>query len=126
MPTKKATKKLNKILTVKVNAKCIINGKVGNYAYCPVALALKSLGFNTVSVGVTIAHAKRGRNKFQIELPKKAGNFIQKFDNSVKVKPFSFRIRPESVKEWNGSFLTSVCVNESTPEMEWFHVGDCR
>lgn len=57
---------------------------------CPIALAVRrKMKAHNVSVGGHVNFSIK-RNNFRAKLPKKAVNFIIRFDDGQKVKPFSF------------------------------------
>jgi hypothetical protein len=58
---------------------------------CPIARALKrAFRATEVSVGTSIADVDERRG---LQLPKRAQNFIERFDEGKTMKPFSFRLR---------------------------------
>lgn len=76
---------------IEVKAKHIKNGECGDPVGCPIALALRDIGFEFDSVlGDTI---RVFDNCKTIYLPKKAQKFIAKFDAQKEVKPFKFQLQ---------------------------------
>ena len=78
-------------MIVKVTMKHIKNGKKHDCRYCPIGLALKDAGINTmdkehwVSKGFAMWLKNGVSRKFE--------DFSSKFDFGIPVKPFSFRVR---------------------------------
>lgn len=82
-------------MKISVNDSHIQEGHKRSICFCPIALALKEcLGHRSEAVvGLTEASVYQiNRAKRNIYLPKKASNFIEKFDKGFPVKPFSFYI----------------------------------
>jgi hypothetical protein len=77
-------------LTVKVTKEHIKKGTVWSDDSCPIALALKDQGFKGVFVPGEQFTVKFGKFNLTYGLPVKADLFIEKFDNEMLVKPFSF------------------------------------
>jgi hypothetical protein len=73
-------------IKVSVTDKHIKEGKCDNPRYCPIALAIKELGFEKVYVDKRYFLI----NKEHYGMPKKACAFIGKFDENNDVRPFSF------------------------------------
>lgn len=75
---------------VEVKAKHIKAGLPENFRFCPIALAVKDKGFQRPYVTVEVSAYDKEDNPVVASLPLKALNFIDKFDEGKKVKPFSF------------------------------------
>jgi hypothetical protein len=73
-------------IKVSVTAKHIEKGKRRNPGYCPIALAIKGLGFKKVYVGRNYLIL----DKWPYKVPAKTNEFIRKFDENNDVKTFSF------------------------------------
>jgi hypothetical protein len=80
---------MKKILKVKVTQADIANGTRFSDKTCPIALAIKRMGFKTVSVSCLFAVA--GRTRY--ELCAEAMAFVGGFDHFVNVKPATFRLK---------------------------------
>lgn len=80
-----------KKLTINVTAEDIRLGKKDQPASCAIARAAKRLGLKKVNVDNTLDFSKDGREWFAV-LPSKAKEFINRFDDGAKVKPFSFSV----------------------------------
>lgn len=78
----------------------INNGKKVNPASCPIALAVKELGYSFVSVGNTKCHFGQvidaGYRTFL--LPEEAVEFVHAFDYNWPVNPFEFEMTTEIVE----------------------------
>ncbi len=71
----------------------IDQGKKDDCSKCPIALALKELGF--VGLKVDIDDLYKTVNQYiriSIKIPFRATNFIDTFDHGFLVKPFKFTI----------------------------------
>jgi hypothetical protein len=82
------------IVKVNVTQKHIDIGVPKDCKYCPIAFALRDLGFKHFDVGVisiNIFESAYGDVK-RINLPKNVGSFIQDFDAGREVKPFEFEL----------------------------------
>jgi hypothetical protein len=80
-----------KSFTVHVKGKHIKQGKPGQGDYCPIALALKDMGYSDVNVQGAGAIEVDG---VDLEVPDNIDKFIGKFDDHESVKPFSFVAKP--------------------------------
>lgn len=79
----------------------ILCGKKKSCTHCPVAYAVKRATGrkrNVVVDGQYLTIGLDRQNEQEIYLPKKARDFISKFDDGQKVKPFSFNIPDSMVK----------------------------
>ncbi len=81
--------KITKIITV--TQKHINKGIQTDAQECPIAKALRTAGLRNVSVSGMSVYFGKGWKR-TAELPKRARNFIKKFDNEKPVKPFTFRL----------------------------------
>jgi len=71
----------------------IKNGDPGNAAKCPVALALKDLGFKDIHVSIdSMSFITKNDTEIIVTMPKKVFTFICKFDSDKSVNPFSIII----------------------------------
>lgn len=88
-------------MIVSVTEEHIKNGEPKSFSGCPIALACKEL-FPNCDIDVDLesigVYPNNERYDF-LMTPKKAQNFIKKFDDGEKVKPFSFRVRKPKIKE---------------------------
>jgi hypothetical protein len=84
-----------KTIKVEVKQKHIKNGIPGSACRCPIALAVKDAGLEEPAVicGITFGSIE---NRIRVPLLKKASAFIDRFDNSQPVKPFSFQLKYEA------------------------------
>lgn len=76
---------------INVDAECIKKGIRRSACDCPVALAMRKKFKKNVLVGrLTFRFAAFGNNEHK--LPPKVRAFINEFDNSEPVQPFSFLV----------------------------------
>lgn len=92
------TKKSIGPITVEVSALDIKRAITGDAFNCAVARALKRLKrFADITVSSDAIEMTKGTGKNRVKLyfdtPKRVQKFIEKFDGSDKVKPFSFTLR---------------------------------
>lgn len=73
-------------ITVRVTALDIKYGQRGKAFRCPIALALKDMGYNNPAVGTDVIIPDIDT----FGLPKNAQDFIKNFDKGLPVKPFTF------------------------------------
>jgi hypothetical protein len=79
-------------MRITVTKKHIKRGRPSESDFCPIALALKSVGVKNPNVDAdTIDGLRRGTN-FTKSTPDKLARFIARFDDGNPVKPFSFDI----------------------------------
>ncbi len=84
---------MRKLLKIKVTAKDIENGKRNDGARCPIARAARRVLKKVASVDGTVIEFKYDGNDYTDSiLPKAASNFIARFDDKKKVKPFTFKV----------------------------------
>lgn len=86
-------------LIIDVTSKHIKKGKLQEPLSCPIALATRGLKLRNVYVDGAYVSYTKGKKKFTAELPKRAVQFIEKFDDSLAVSPFSFTLKPYEVDE---------------------------
>lgn len=90
---------MSKGIKITVTKTDIKNGKPGNTILCPIALAVKrATRCKDISVGGTRImifndRVKHGTGNI-LSMPQKATDFIDAFDWSEPVKPFSFVAKP--------------------------------
>jgi hypothetical protein len=77
-------------LKVSVTQKHIDKGKPHNPEYCPIAYAMRDLGFKDLDVGGSDVTGTLGGFTTTYYGPAKNDIFVQKFDSGEKVKPFTF------------------------------------
>jgi len=84
---------------VNVTPSLIKAGRKGSARQCPVAKAVRALGFYSVVVRPATMAFKVKRNSTQeyFDSPQKVCNFITRFDGGKPVKPFSFFLKCENV-----------------------------
>lgn len=80
---------MKKTLTIKVTQKHILDGKPGSSTFCPVALAVKDMGYKFVSVGPVGV----GADKVWYHPTKKLCRFVNRFDAGKTVKPTSITVK---------------------------------
>jgi len=88
----------SKKVTVRITKSLIKKGRRGNCSYCPIGLALRTLGFHRVSVYNTFLQFTTSRNSKKYlgaNLPYEAETFVNRFDDGKAVEPFSFSFVPE-------------------------------
>jgi len=79
-------------MKITIRASDIKHGRVREPRFCPVALAAKRAFKNMVFVGGRRLEVKKEGRRLIKLLPLVARKFIRAFDNSRKVKPFSFTL----------------------------------
>ena len=76
---------------IKVTTKNIEDGIPHSGEYCPIALAIQDhKSLKEKLKGTYVYTWKIEGPNIKVSIPKKAKNFINKFDNGCKVKPFEF------------------------------------
>ncbi len=83
--------KSTKQVVVKVEQRHIDKGVIQSDS-CPIALALRGYVRPSCSIDVNADGTARISGKIT-SMPKSARRFVEKFDDSVKVKPFNFRVK---------------------------------
>lgn len=73
-----------------ITAKDIRNGVAESEKYCPIARAVTRRGFTDVHVNVATVIGEYKRKPFTFILPRKAQDFVERYDSEMYVKPFSF------------------------------------
>ena len=84
-------------LQVEVTAMDIEYG-LSRYEACPIALALRRLGFKNVLVGKTWVQVRNGRNSVTRYYPidrDAMSAFVTAFDKGEKTEPFTLALRKE-------------------------------
>jgi len=86
---------------IQITAKDIKEGSVGNPWYCPIALAVnRAVKMEDAIVGGGLVRFEikqiYPREYLLASLPKKAMKFYNAFDDSLKVKPFTFVLRGDN------------------------------
>lgn len=84
-------------MKVEITKSLIKRGERASCVDCPVALAInKTFKLHHASVDNGCAMAVDKNNKtIYFKLPKKAKNFIERFDDGKRVKPFTFELRED-------------------------------
>lgn len=78
-------------MKITVTKKDIENGFPASCSSCPIALAIRRATRKNILVGSSeIGHPAIGFK--DIKLPKKVRLFIERFDQDIPVKPFSFTL----------------------------------
>jgi hypothetical protein len=80
-------------MIIQVTKDDIKNGKRLNDCQCPIALAFKRNGFESVKVTRHFVELEG----FDFELPFEAENFVKDFDNKKNVEPFQFKVEGLSI-----------------------------
>lgn len=95
-------------LTVNVSWGCIVTGIAGSCRKCPIALALKAVGFTDVAVNPRLGVICRTSDLIWMhgELPSKALAFMSRFDGEEdKITPFKFDLELNSIPNGRMSSL---------------------
>lgn len=80
-------------IRIHVTSKDIENGTIGHSGACPIALAARRAGLDTVSVDHSLVDLSSSRDGCkEYKMPLKAQKFVDDFDSGKKVKPFSFTL----------------------------------
>ena len=87
--------KTNKVYTIDVTARDIAKGVKNDIDQCSVARAARRVFRRSLNVdGFTINIGDGFLSEYrELSLPKRARNWIHKFDSGKTVKPFSFKVR---------------------------------
>jgi len=82
-------------LSLEVTEEDIKSGKhrAGEYDKCPVAIALKRLGFTDVDADEDRILVTNGRERLVFKTPRCVDLFINDVDNNSKVKPFICKLK---------------------------------
>lgn len=85
-------------LKVTVRKKHIEEGLPGSPKRCPIALAIKEMGFPLVSVCTEelLTRARGAKKVVAYNVPTRAARFILNFDSGNKVRPQSFEFERAS------------------------------
>lgn len=90
-------------ITVNVTQENINNGTKQNGEYCPIALALKDMGYRSPSVGyddISFLYGENSCEDWQCSYtPRVVDHFIEAFDSGLEVEPFSFTIERDIEEE---------------------------
>lgn len=78
-----------KLLKIKVSRVHIKKGKKGSTKSCPIARAIRSLGYKNIAVSSCDIQI----NDHVYDIPDKVSDFIEQFDDGKEVKPFEFTAR---------------------------------
>ena len=76
-------------MIVQVTQRHIQRGQPSNPERCPVALALREMGYSRVSAGDTI-YLSKGDQTFRYYTPKIVEEWMDTFDQNMLVEPFAF------------------------------------
>lgn len=76
----------HKMIKVKVTKQHIKNGKQDNVHFCPIALAVRALGYKRVTVDSDNIITRNAC----FSMPYEASDFVFDFDEFRPVKPFTF------------------------------------
>jgi hypothetical protein len=74
-----------------VRRKHIRDGSKGSRYWCPIALALRELGYG-MNAYLAVEEEKVTLGGYEFALPRSARRFIVRFDDKKPVKPFTFRL----------------------------------
>ncbi len=72
-------------IRLRITQRDIDNGRRMSVGFCPIALSLKRRGFHEAGVGGNIWFPASSRECFPLSV--QAMNFVDDFDNRLKVKP---------------------------------------
>jgi len=92
-------------IKLKITKTNIKNGIPVNPGHCPIANSIMETVKNAYYVRVLPSEAaikvRNGKSvtTYRSKLPEKANNFIRKFDDSQKVKPFAFTLNLNKVNK---------------------------
>lgn len=78
---------------VVVSQQNIDEGAPGQPGYCPIAKALGDMGMMGRAVYASHADCFDGEKSFSFIMPPEAQRFVEDFDNSKFVQPFSFEAK---------------------------------
>jgi len=81
-----------KRVKVTVTKKNCLFGIPQNISGCPIALALKKKGFKNIAVDEDQILVSKKGEYFTSKVVKAARRFIERFDEGLSVKPFSFNL----------------------------------
>ena len=87
---------MEKAFEVSVAQAHIDMGEKAQPAACPVALALKSMGYQNVAVNFHAWIRENGEH-YQLSLPDDAHKFIEDFDEGLDVEPLSFHVTSRKI-----------------------------
>lgn len=79
-------------MIINVTQKNINNGKPCSSGFCPIALALQDMGFTEVDVCYGSTSFKNESGMQLVETSPLMEDFFHKFDEGLKVEPFSFQL----------------------------------
>lgn len=79
-------------MIIKVTKEHIQKGKRGLTTSCPVAYALKEVGFTKVTVGWNYLNYDNLYTRVYTKTPRRVVAFINKFDQGKEVKSFKFEL----------------------------------
>ena len=88
---------MNKRIKVNVTRGNIEKGKCGHTVLCPIAYALRDMGYKNVSVGLDVAHVYRFNTNPQKLAPapgfrEKMSSFVRDFDKGEDVGPIEIEM----------------------------------
>lgn len=87
---------------VVVTQEDIEKGIKGDTSNCPIANALKRMGYTDVKVGYLHSWIHRNGRTLTVRMPIEASFFVDNFDNRETVAPFSFDLKLEKESIYNG------------------------
>jgi len=79
-------------IEVSVTEEDIRNGFTNNCRYCPIANALRRMGYDPRVDGLDIVLIGEGSKDVCVSTPDVANEFIKRFDDMEPVKPFTFEL----------------------------------
>lgn len=79
-------------MQIQITAEHIKNGRAKDADHCPIALALKSLGWEKATVGVTIISLSRAGEAKHLKHSHQSLIFMNHFDQGLTVIPMELEI----------------------------------
>jgi hypothetical protein len=80
-------------MLIKVTQKHIDAGIPKNACFCPIAAAVRELGFNEIALDDSVAVIKKKEGHWDtVSVPSSVKKFIAKFDSGKFVEPFEFEL----------------------------------
>ena len=79
-------------MQIQITAEHIKNGRAKDAEHCPIALALKSLGWEKAAVGATIISLSRAGEAKYLKHSQQSLIFMKHFDKGLTVIPMELKI----------------------------------
>jgi len=78
-------------MLVQVTAEHVKRGIRGSYSGCPIALAVRDLGYEYVSARWSVCRVSKALPKIiEYDMPREARVFVEHFDSGKPVQPIQF------------------------------------